>query len=246
MYIHITDIVYWIAALGSEAAIIILLVRAFARNLSARAVLVAASVLVAWWAVALIAGISGVFNSAPPGLIGLGVGGPLVLAAVAFAAWKPLREAVAAVPIADLVSVQGFRLLGFMFLLRMVAGVLPPLFALPAGIGDMLTGAAAIPLALALRRNPAGAQRSAVIWNLFGILDLVVAVSIGFFASTTPLQLFHVTPTTDALTLMPTLMVPAFGVPLFLILHAVTLAPLRSTARRSSSGRIGSAAAVSP
>lgn len=236
MYIHIPDIVFWIASLGSEAAVIILLVRAFARNVSARAAAVAATVLVAWWAVALIAGASGVIHNGPPGLIGLSVGGPLVLAAVAFGTWKPLREAVAAIPLADLVGVQVFRLLGFIFLLRMLEGVLPPLFALPAGIGDMLTGAAALPLALAIRENASGAPRSAVIWNLFGILDLIVALSIGFLSSTTPLQIFHVTPTTDAITLVPTIMVPAFGVPLFLIVHAITLTRLVSARRLSLSG----------
>lgn len=232
MYIHIPDIVYWIASLGSEAAIIIWLVRAFARNVSPRAGVAAATILLAWWAVALIAGTSGVIHNGPPGLIGLSVAGPLVLAAVAFPISKPLREGFAAIPLADLVGVQAFRLLGFMFLLRMLDGVLPALFALPAGIGDMLTGAAAIPLALAIRRNAPAGQRSAVIWNLFGILDLVVAVSIGFLSSTTPLQLFHVHPTTDAITLMPTIMIPAFGVPLFLILHTITLTRLLSARAR--------------
>ena len=226
MYIHISEAVFWIASLGSEAAIVVLLVRALGRSVSPRAAVVAATVLVAWWSVAFIAGASGIIHRGPPGLIGLSVGGPLLLAVLAFAIWKPLREAFAAMPVADLVGVQAFRLLGFMFLLRMLEGVLPPLFALPAGIGDMLTGAAALPLALAIRQNEGAARRSALIWSAFGILDLIVAVSIGFLSSTTPLQVFHVVPTTDAITLMPTIMIPAFGVPLFLILHVITLTRL--------------------
>src|SRR5579863_5720778 len=119
MYIHIPNAVYWIASLGSEAAIVTLLVRAAARSVSTRAGVVVAVVLVGWWALALAAGAFGVFHNGPPGTIGLGVGGPLVLTALAYALSKPFRAAVAAIPPADLVAVQGFRLLGFMFLLRL-------------------------------------------------------------------------------------------------------------------------------
>jgi hypothetical protein len=40
-------------------------------------------------------------------------------------------------------------------------------------------------------------------------------------------RLLHTIPTTDALTHLPTVLIPAFGVPLFLMLHAVSLARLR-------------------
>jgi hypothetical protein len=49
-----------------------------------------------------------------------------------------------------LVAAQTWRLVGVAF---MTQGILIPAFALPAGIGDILVGLTAIPLALALRKG---------------------------------------------------------------------------------------------
>jgi hypothetical protein len=57
----------------------------------------------------------------------------------------------------------------------MVGGILPAGFALPAGIGDALTGLAAPFVAAAIAQRRPGAHRWAVAWNWFGIIDLIVA-----------------------------------------------------------------------
>ncbi|HKE36662.1 MAG TPA: hypothetical protein VKB39_04475, partial [Candidatus Baltobacteraceae bacterium] len=72
------------------------------------------------------------------------------------------------------------------------------------------------------------ATRAALFLNLFGIADFVVALTIGFLAANTKFALIHVSPTTDLVTYLPLVMVPVFGVPLFTMLHALSL---RSIAR---------------
>ena len=92
----------------------------------------------------------------------------------AFLAFPSVRALNAAMPPAWLVGVQVYRAAGAMFLWPFL-GVMPAGFALPAGIGDTLTGLAAPFVALAIARRQPGAYRWAIMWNWFGIADLVVA-----------------------------------------------------------------------
>src|SRR5215213_6697324 len=70
------------------------------------------------------------------------------------------------------------RVVGVLFLIVMAQGHLPAAFALPAGLGDIAIGVAALFVARWLAR---GTDRAgAVRFNVLGILDLIVAGSIGF------------------------------------------------------------------
>lgn len=121
------------------------------------------------------------------------------------------------------------RVVGVTFLIVMGLGYLPAVFALPAGLGDIATGLAAPLVALRLAR---GSGHSRAVWfNLFGILDLVVALSIGFLAGLGPWRPVVVTPSTEPLSLLPLALVPTVAVPLSIALHIVSLRRLRSTAR---------------
>jgi hypothetical protein len=71
-----------------------------------------------------------------------------------------------------------------------------------------------------------GSTRAALFWNLFGIADLVVAVTMGALTTPGPLQqlaLDHPNLTTGT---YPTAIIPAFTVPTSLILHALSLRQL--------------------
>jgi hypothetical protein len=106
------------------------------------------------------------------------------------------------------------------FLLCAAAGTLPIGFALPAGLGDILTGLAAIPLAFALSNGTPGTRKKFVAWNIFGLLDLLVAVSMGILHSGSSLGLLAGSgPTTQLMTELPRSMVPTFLVPMFMLLH---------------------------
>jgi hypothetical protein len=73
-------------------------------------------------------------------------------------------------------------------------------------------------------------SRRYVIWNLLGILDLVVAVSMGvicsgFFRGLT------LNVTTSAMNQLPLILIPAFLVPLFIMLHFTALSQVRQAMR---------------
>jgi hypothetical protein len=121
------------------------------------------------------------------------------------------------------------RVVGVTFLLVMAQGHLPAVFALPAGLGDIAAGLAAPFVAWRLAHG--GGRRRAVWFNLFGILDLVVALTIGFLAGLGPWRPLEVTPSTEPLSLLPLALVPTVAVPLSLALHLVSLSRLRAAAQ---------------
>src|SRR5262249_35074091 len=145
-----------------------------------------------------------------------------------------------AVSPAWLVGFQAYRVLGYVFLVRWAAGELPGVFALPAGIGDVLVGALALPAALYLASGARGGWAAAVAWNLLGLLDLVTAITLGALTSTgrLPVEVANV-----ASSSFPLVMIPAFAVPLSLILHGVSLRQLLRLRRREH-GVAGLAAAA--
>jgi hypothetical protein len=115
------------------------------------------------------------------------------------------------------------RILGVVFLILMIQGHLPAVFALPAGLGDIAIGVAAPLLARRLARG--STHRAAVVrFHLLGILDLVVAAGI---ATLVTFGLLDVTPSTEALRLLPLALVPTAAVPLAVVLHLVCLRQLR-------------------
>jgi hypothetical protein len=121
------------------------------------------------------------------------------------------------------------RVVGLAFLLVMAQGHLPAVFALPAGLGDIAAGLAAPFVA---RRLAHGGGRIRGVWfNLFGLLDLVVALTIGFLAGLGPWRPLEVTPSTEPLSLLPLALVPTVAVPLAIALHLVSLRQLRTATR---------------
>ncbi len=162
---------------------------------------------------------------------------PLLVAFVALRAFPALRTAIDNVPQEHLIGIQTVRLMGFAFLLLLAQSQLPSVFALPAGLGDMLVGVEAIFVTRLYTRRSTSAPAAALFLGVTGIADFVVALSIGFLASTTPLQLIHVNPSTDLITVAPLVLVPTFGVPLFIVLHAFSMGRIlsRETVSRSHS-----------
>jgi hypothetical protein len=84
-------------------------------------------------------------------------------------------------------------------------------------------------LATLLRRPNFAASKSFVAWNLSGIFDLTVAVSIGALV---PLLApnFCGAVSTAPLTQLPLVLVPTYLVPTFLILHLTALFQVRRLA----------------
>jgi hypothetical protein len=159
-------------------------------------------------------------------------------AALGLLAFSPTwRRVVDTIPAESLISVQIFRLIGGIFLLLYAIGSLPRHFALPAGWGDLAVGLLAPLVALAVRNQVRGARPLALGWNLFGFMDLLVAVGMGTGYLLLALQPgLHVPPSAPAMTFFPLVLIPTFAVPLGFILHIYSI---RRTLRgeRRSQGR---------
>jgi len=183
-------------------------------------------VLLLWLAVAVILGTGGTFVGAPGALplpILMGVLAPLIVFLVAFWTAGSFRDFVLSGDLTLMAGIQARRFGGLGFIALYVYGVLPGLFAWPAGLGDMAIGVTAPLVILALRRNPAFAGGSLfLVWNLLGILDLVVAVSLGTLSSMPGFGISGAI-TAFPMAVMPLVLVPAFFVPLFVMLHIASL-----------------------
>ncbi|GHO99836.1 hypothetical protein KSF_098840 [Reticulibacter mediterranei] len=132
---------------------------------------------------------------------------------------QTFRKLLAVTPMHWIIGFQVFRVIGGVFLIGYVQGQLPGVFALPAGIGDVLTGLTAPLVAYWSYKHGKGAQLIAWIWNIFGVLDFVNALTLGALAQTPLLQ---TEPTTALLAAMPFVLIPAFGVPRSTLLHGYT------------------------
>jgi hypothetical protein len=117
-----------------------------------------------------------------------------------------------------------------------VPDAMPPtwLVALPAGIGDVITGLMALPVAYMLASGGGQGRAEAVAWNVFGLLDFAVAISLGLITSPEPLQLIVPSVANTTAGVYPTVLIPALAVPSSILLHLVSL---RQLSRRASVAR---------
>jgi hypothetical protein len=190
--------------------------------------------LALWFVLVVSFGALGVFvgpPGAPPIAIAAGVVAPLLL----FFAWLRLSQSfryfVLSLDLRLITGMQAWRWAGLGFIFLYAHDVLPAVFALPAGLGDMAVGFAAPWMILGLVRRPGFATSPAFIrWNIVGILDLVVAVALGALSATlstgTPGEI-----NTAPMATLPLLLIPAFLVPLFLMLHTAALLQSRHAIR---------------
>lgn len=188
-----------------------------------RIAVVAGAVLAAWAILVTILARRGVFqppdpSSLPPVAIMLTVA--LAGMSACLIASPSLRQLLTNQR--NLILLNLWRLVGALFLMLMITDQVPALWALPAGIGDVIVGALAPWIARGVGTSR-GRQR-AIAFNLFGMLDLVVAVGLGIMTSPGPAQVFVTTPATSELLMgFPLALVPTFLVPLAFMLHVISL-----------------------
>src|SRR5258705_11561886 len=191
---------------------------------------VLSAALIGWVAVAQYLGAANTYFAAadtavPTVLFGLLI--PLAVAAIALWRSESIARLVSAIPLHWLVAAQVYRVAGGIFLVLWADGRLPWQFALPAGIGDVATGSVAVVVAALLAQNAIGARRATYAWCLFGIADLVVAVTMGAMTSPGRAHLLAFEAPNLLVTSYPLVMVPTFAVPLALMLHGLVLWRLR-------------------
>jgi hypothetical protein len=167
---------------------------------------------------------------------------PILLALTLLTRSDRMAAVADVAPPSWLIGLQVFRIFGANFLVQWAFGAIPGAFALPAGIGDVLVGVLALPVAFYLASGRPAGRIAAVAWNVLGITDLVMALTLGFLTSPA-LQILAVERPSVLVTSYPTVMTPAFAVPLALILHGLSLWQLRRLSR-SKQGVSGSQVAV--
>ena len=201
----------------------------------AKALWSVSALLIGWFIVATATSIAGFYRpSSGPPTIQYGLLTPIVVGVLAFLTWPLLRRIVAIVPSTWLVGVQFYRVLGVIFVLLYAGRHLPGIFALPAGLGDSLVGVLAPFVAASFARSPEASANRVRLWNLLGIADLVIAVTLGFLTSPSPLQMAAFDRSSGLIAMFPLSLIPVFAVPLSILLHLASLQKLRQEQRTGS------------
>jgi hypothetical protein len=120
-----------------------------------------------------------------------------------------------------LIGLQLFRAIGGVFLIEMVRGNIPGIFAYPAGLGDLAVAAVAALVLLKYwnaERIP-GAAIALVI--ILGVADFLSAFFFGFGSSETPVQLFF-PEVLNQVIVFPTGLIPLFLVPYAIFFHTLS------------------------
>jgi hypothetical protein len=185
------------------------------------------SAVALWFTFALVMAAQGRYISGPhkpPLLTGLTLLIPLVSFIFAYTRHGSFWRFCQTLDLRLIVIAHAWRIVAIDFILCWIDGRLPAAFALPAGIGDILTGAAAIPLAWAISTHTPALRNRFIAWNIFGLADLVLAVTLGILHSpSTAGLLANASPTTLLMAELPRSLVPTFLVPLFILLHLLAL-----------------------
>jgi hypothetical protein len=186
-----------------------------------------------WLALIWGSAINGVFRGpvAPLPLLPFAIFLPVIIGTPIVLLSKRMGQVLDAMPASWLIALQAYRVLGSAFLIGWARGLVPGVFALPAGIGDVITGLLAVPVAISLAAGTPESRKVAVAWNVFGLLDFAIAVSIGLMIAPGPLQVIVSSIPNATVGIYPNVMVPAFAVPSSILLHVLSLRQLRRCRR---------------
>jgi hypothetical protein len=181
-----------------------------------------------WFAVAWSAAINGVFRTgtSPLPVLPLAIFLPVIIGAPLLLSSKRVGQVLDAMPATWLVALQLYRLFGSWALVAGLRGALPGVLAWPAGIGDVLTGLFAVLAAIAVATGTAQGRRAAIIWNIFGLADFAVAITLGMITSPGRFQLIVPNVPSIGAGAYPDVLTPAFVIPSSILLHALSLRQL--------------------
>lgn len=186
-----------------------------------------------WFAVAWSAAINGVFmtGATPLPLLPLAILLPVVIGLPLLLLSRRVGQVLDAMPASWLIALQVYRIFGSWFLAAWLRGVAPSIPALPAGVGDILTGLFAVPAAIAVAAGTIQGRRAAIAWNLLGLTDFAIAITLGMITTPGRFQLFVPGVSSFNAGVYPDVLTPAFVVPSSILLHALSLRQLRRSGR---------------
>ncbi len=188
--------------------------------------------LVVWFVAALVGGMRDIFfePGRPPLALLAFILVPITTFITAYltsAAFRAFTDELALTPI---VAAHLWRFVGIFFVIGWLTGKLPAQFAIPAGFADIIAALGATLLIPGLRNGTA--SRSWVLaWNVFGLLDLLMAITLGALYS--PSMQNAVGVTTRPMITFPVNLIPTFFVPAFILLHLLTFKKIAQMPARS-------------
>jgi len=169
-------------------------------------------------AVVAIASLNGFFDTVmlPPKIV-LTTTLPLAVFLTILFSTKICKEANLKLRLEQLVGVHIFRLIGGFFIILWLYDLLPTVFALVAGVGDLLTAIGSIFVVSAIRNKKNYAKKLTFVWNTFGLLDIlttaVMAILFTKFSIDTGSQ------GVEFLAEFPFCFIPAFAPATIIFLH---------------------------
>jgi len=178
-----------------------------------------------WLAIILLLSLNEVFIpeiGQPPGNILIAGITPISLFLLLFILIKPFRQFILSLDMRLLILLHSWRMLGMGFVMLYVIDQLPPLFAFLAGFGDSLAAISAVIIGYALFTSTKGVSRLAIkSWNTFGLLDFIVAISVGILTQTNATLYDSSGVSSDLMTVFPFVIIPCFIVPLLAMTHII-------------------------
>jgi len=196
----------------------------FSQRVSSSIVVV--SVLALWFLLVLTASLLGVFKgnpSQPPLTLGAAVVLPVLVFVLVWITSARVQRFTLSLSIRATTFAQIGRIFGGVFLILYAQGVLPGIFALPAGWGDVAIALTAPLMAWMLVAKSRLRLGILVLWNVLGLLDLIVAISLGILTSQSTLGILAGATTSALVVTFPLSLIPTFLVPFYFILHLITL-----------------------
>jgi hypothetical protein len=135
---------------------------------------------------------------------------PIAAVAIGYRAWPRFRTHLLTLDLRLVLAAQLWRVIGIAFLFALAFDQLPAGFAVPAGVGDLATGIAALAVVLSLGNG--GLTRGRLYaFTALGVGDFLVANATGL--SLEP----------SALTAWPLAIFPTIMIPFFAVLHLVAV-----------------------
>jgi hypothetical protein len=191
-----------------------------------------------WMAVAWSGAINGVFVTGTRlPVLPLAIFLPVIIGTPLLLLSKRVGQVLDTMPASWLVALQLYRIFGSWALVAGLRGALPGMFGAPAGIGDTLTGLLAVPAAIAVATGTAQGRRAAIAWNILGLADFAVAVTLGAITSPGPFQLVVPEVPSIGAGAYPGVLTPAFVVPSSILLHALSLRQMRRRSQAEAARR---------
>ena len=216
--------------LGFLAAVVAVVIGVIARYMSARAAFGVVAGLGVWFDYVRVLGYAGILANTsirPPGVVFLAA--PVLVFLILFVVrWSADARVLHAVPLWLLIGAQTFRIVVELFLHQLwVLGIVPKMLTFAGANVDIYIGASAPLIAWLSTRGRSGLGVAGA-WTVLGLLALTNVVVRSVLTAPGPLHRIHAEVPNLMFSTFPFTFIPAFFVPLAVVLHVLAIREIRS------------------